>query len=57
MAKSFLKTVKKMTMDQYEKSSMDKKMDKKMGYKEGSKEDMAMDRKQLAKINAKRSKA
>lgn len=46
---------KKMTMKQFEKSAMDKRADKNGSHgPEGSKKDMAMDRKALAKINAKR---
>lgn len=46
---------KKMTMKELEKSPQDKRADR-MGLhgKEGSKKDMAMDRKLLAKINARR---
>ena len=46
--------VKKMTMKEWEKSSMDKKEDAKLrkkGIKEGSKKDMAMDKKGLAAYN------
>jgi hypothetical protein len=43
----------KMTMKQWESSSMDKALDKKNGYKEGSKEDNAADRKALAAYNSK----
>jgi len=49
----------KMTMKQWEKSSMDKKMDKKLaakGIKEGSKKDVAMDKKALKAYNAKKAK-
>ena len=46
---------KKMTMKQYEKSAADERADRNGRHgKEGSKKDMAMDRKALAKINAKR---
>lgn len=45
---------KKMTMEQWEKSPMDKAKDKKMGYKEGSKADNAADKKALAKVNKNR---
>ncbi len=46
----------KMSMKEWEKSSMDKEMDKKLrkrGVKEGSKKDQALDRKVLAKYNSK----
>lgn len=43
----------KMSMKQFEKSRFDKE---KPGVKEGSKADRAMDKKQLAKVNAKKGK-
>lgn len=49
----------KMTMKEWEKSSMDKKEDKKLrakGIKEGSKKDVAMDKKALAAYNKKSGK-
>jgi len=49
----------KMSMKDWEKSSMDKKMDaaaKKKGIKEGSKKDVAMDKKALAAYNKKMAK-
>lgn len=49
----------KMTMAQFEKSSIDKAMDKKLrakGVKEGSKKDVAMDKKALAAYNKKAAK-
>ena len=48
---------KKMTMAEWERSSMDKKKDaalRKKGIKEGSKEDMKMDKKALAAYNKKK---
>jgi hypothetical protein len=50
---------KKMTMKEWEKSSMDKKIDAKMkkkGVKEGSKEDVKMDKAALAAYNKKMKK-
>ena len=50
---------KKMTMKEWEKSSMDKKIDAKMkkkGVKEGSKEDVKMDKAALAAYNKKMMK-
>lgn len=41
--------MKKMTMKQFEKSSMDRKMDTRL--KEGSKADVRADRKALSKVN------
>lgn len=49
----------KMSMKEWEKSSMDKKEDKKLrakGIKEGSKKDVAMDKKALAAYNKKVAK-
>ena len=45
------RTHKKLTMKQWEKSSMDKKIDKEHGYIEGTKRDNTADRKALAKYN------
>lgn len=47
----------KMTMKQWEASSMDKKLDKQLGYKEGSKEDNAADKKALKAYNSKGRKS
>lgn len=47
----------KMTMKQWESSSMDKAEDKKLGYKEGSKEDNKADKKALAAYNSKQRNA
>jgi len=46
---------KKLTMSQWEESSMDKALDKKLGYKEGSKQDKAADKKALAAYNKRSS--
>lgn len=49
--KRMKKSMKKMSMTDWEKSPMDKKMDKKLakkGIKEGSKKEQAIDRKAMA---------
>lgn len=52
---SRMNAMKKMSMKEWESSSMDKKLDRKLGYKEGSKEDKVADKKALAKFNAKKN--
>lgn len=47
----------KMTMKRYEKSTADRKMDASGKYgKEGSKKDMAVDKKAVARMNAKKKR-
>ena len=59
MAKAPLKSSKKMSMAEWERSPMDKKKDaalRKKGIKEGSKKDVEMDKKALKAYNAKKGK-